>query len=603
MYREKNSKDKRKIRNKMFVWTIVLVLMAAIAVADVDVDRWSTEAYAMESTGASGIKTRSSQGRILQEGMIPVFKCEEDFGVRKALALLGSICQRNIVPTPNVDGVLAFRQLNNVTFEEAMDAILGDNFKYEQRGSLIRVYTKEEYKKIMTDPERMTYKVFTLYYISAAEAAKLIAPVLSEAGSIQGSSPAEATVPTGESISGGTAGGDTMALNDIIVIEDYPENIAEAEKMLKELDVRPKQVLVEATILSATLTEGMELGVDLNLLGGVSLDGTSSTAQIGDTESLLTTTTTPISQVAAGVAGSALETSGFAAIGGGGLRIGVRSGDITAFITALETVTDTTVLANPKVLAINKQEGSVLIGRNLGYRSSTTISTGGIATEGEVKFLQTGTQLVFRPFIGNDGYIRMDIYPKDSSAEIDNDGVPQETTTELTTNILVKDGETIVIGGLFRDVVVTSRSQIPLLGDLPLIGAFFRSTSDSTRREEVMVLLTTHIIEEPSEVEGEARADDVRRKRFGAKEELQWAGKARLAEDRYAKAARYYVEGDTEAAMKELDYVLELRPSYLEAIRLKEKIIAETNPDELDMIERILLGDVEREDSDKWLRR
>ncbi|MCH8119782.1 MAG: type II and III secretion system protein, partial [Planctomycetes bacterium] len=282
---------------------------------------------------------------------------------------------------------------------------------------------------------------------------------------------------------------------------------------------------------------------------------------------------------------------------------GVRSGSVTAFITALESITDTTVLANPKILAVNKQEGKVLIGRNLGYRSSTTISTGGIATEGEVKFLQTGTVLVFRPFIGNDGYIRMDIYPKDSSAIIDNDGVPQETTTELSTNILVKDGETIVIGGLFRDVVVTSRSQIPLLGDLPFIGALFRSTSDSTRREEVIILLTTHIIEEPSELEGEARADDVRRKRFGAKEELQWMGKARLVEDRYAKAARYYVDGDTEAAMKELDYVLELRPSYLEAIRLKERIIAETNPDELDMIERIMLGDIEREDSDKWLRR
>jgi Flp pilus assembly secretin CpaC len=197
----------------------------------------------------------------------------------------------------------------------------------------------------------------------------------------------------------------------------------------------------------------------------------------------------------------------------------------------------------------------------------------------------------------------MDIYPKDSSAEIDNDGVPQETTTELSTNIIVKDGETIVIGGLFRDVVVTSRSQIPLLGDLPLIGGLFRSTSDSNRREEVIVLLTPHIINDPEEMNSDARVDDVRRKRFGAREELQWAGRARLVEDRYAKAARYYVEGDTQAAMKELTFVLELRPTYLEAIRLKERIIAETTPDEVDMIERIMLDNIEREDSDKWQRR
>ena len=599
MYREKNSNDKTKIRNKLFVWCIVLALMAAISVADVG--RGPAEADLWANAGTAEIRTSSSRASVLPSGMIPVFNCEEDFGVRKALALLGSICQRNIVPTPNVDGVLAFRRLTNVTFDEAMDAILGDNFKYERRGSLIRVYTKEEYKKIMEDPDRMTYKIFTLYYISASEAMKLITPVLSGAGSIQGSSPPEATATTGESISTGTGGGDTMALNDTIVIEDYPENIAEAEKMLKELDVRPRQVLIEATILSATLTEDMKLGVDLNLLGGVSLEGTSSTAQMELTDLTLTTSSTPISQVAAGVAGSALETSGFASVGGSGLRIGVRSGDISAFITALESVTDTTILANPKILAVNKQLGQVYIGTKIGYLSQTTQTQ--TSTTQQVEFLDTGTKLTFRPYIGDDGYIRMDIHPKDSSGTLKANDIPDEFSTELATNIIVKDGQTIVIGGLFRDVVVTSRSQIPLLGDLPLIGALFRSTSDSTTRQEVIVLLTPHIIDEPEETNSASRVDDVRRKRFGAKEELQWAGKARLVEDRYANAARYYVEGDTEAAMKELEYVLELRPSYLEAIRLKERIIAETNPDELDMIERILLGDIEREDSDKWLRR
>ena len=603
MYREKNSNDKSKIRNKLFVWCIVLVLMAAIAVADVG--QGPAEADLWANAGAAEIRTSSSRASVLPSGMIPVFNCEEDFGVRKALALLGSICQKNIVPTPNVDGVLAFRQLTNVTFDEAMDAILGDNFKYEQRGSLIRVYTKEEYKKIMEDPERMTYKVFTLYYISAAEAMKLITPILSGAkgASLQGSSPPEVTVSTGESISAGTGGGDTMALNDIIVVEDYPENIAEAEKMLKELDVRPRQVLVEATILSATLTEGMELGVDLNFLGGVHLDGTSTTVEVGgeNASALETTTTSPIQQIVAGVAGSALETSGFATVGGSGLRIGVRSGDISAFITALEAVTDTTILANPKILAVNKQLGQVYIGTKIGYMSQTTQTQ--TSTTQQVEFLDTGTKLSFRPYIGDDGYIRMDIHPKDSSGTLKANDIPDEFSTELATNIMVKDGQTIVIGGLFRDVVVTSRSQIPLLGDLPLIGGLFRGTNDSTTRQEVIVLLTPHIINEPEETNSNARIDDVRRKRFGARDELQWAGRARLVEDRYAEAARFYVEGDTEAAMKELAFVLELRPSYLEAIRLKERIIAETTPDEVDMIERIMLDNIEREDSDKWQRR
>jgi len=611
MYREKNSQDKTKIRNRLFVWCIVLVVTAAIAVADVAQE--PAEAYALGNTGAAGIGTSDSQAGVSAGGKLSFigFDREKCKSIRDALRVLAARFKMNIVPSSSVDGPLTVTSLYDVTFEQALDSVLGYGYKYDIEGNFIKVYTAEEYKKIKEDPDRMIYKVFTLYYISAAEAKNLITPVLSSDAQIQVSSPAETGISGGtggSSIGGGSlasgGGGDSLALNDTVVVYDYPEKIEKAEEVIKSIDIRPKQVLIEATILSALLTEGMQLGVDLNFLAGVSLDGTSSTTQVGETESILTTTTTPISQVAAGAyAGNPIETFGFAATLGSGLRVGITTGNVAAFITALESVTDTTVLANPKILAINKQQGSVLIGRNLGYRSSTTISTGGIATEGEVKFLQTGTQLVFRPYIGNDGYIRMDIYPKDSSAEIDNDGVPQETTAELSTNILVKDGETIVIGGLFRDVVITSRSQIPLLGDLPLIGGLFRSTSDSTRREEVIVLLTPHIIEEPEETNSAARMDDVRRRRFGARNELQWAGRARLVEDRYAKAARYYVEGDTQAAMKELAFVLELRPSYLEAIRLKERIIADTTPDEVDMIERIMLDNVEREDSDKWQRR
>ncbi len=601
MYREKNSQDKTKIRNRLFVWCIVLFVTAAIAVADVAQE--PAEAYALANTGAAGIETSDSQAGASAGGKLSFigFDKEKCKSIRDALRVLGTRFKMNIVPSSNVDGPLTVTSLYDVTFEQALDSVLGYGYKYDQEGNFIKVYTAEEYKKIKEDPDRLIYKVFTLYYISAAEAMELIKPVLSGAGSIQGSSPPEKAVSTGESISAGIGGGDTMALNDHIVIEDYPENIAEVEKLLKQLDVRPKQVLIEATILSATLTEGMQLGVDLNFLAGVSLDGTSSTEQVGETESLLTTTTTPISQIAGGVIGTPIETFGFAANVGRGLRVGITTGNVAAFITALESVTDTTILANPKILAVNKQLGQVYIGTKIGYVSQTTQTQ--TSTTQQVEFLDTGTKLSFRPYIGDDGYIRMDIHPKDSSGTLKANDIPDEFSTELATNVMVKDGQTIVIGGLFRDVVVTSRSQIPLLGDLPLVGGLFRGTNDSTTRQEVIVLLTPHIISEPEETNSNARVDDVRRKRYGARDELQWAGRARLVEDRYAEAARFYVEGDTAAAMKELAFVLEVRPTYLEAIRLKERIIAETSPDEVNMIERIMLDNVEREDSDKWQRR
>jgi type IV pilus assembly protein PilQ len=298
-----------------------------------------------------------------------------------------------------------------------------------------------------------------------------------------------------------------------------------------------------------------------------------------------------------------METFGFAVQGGSGLRLGISTGEVRAFITALETVTDTTVLANPKILAANKQEGTVLIGRKLGYRQTSSISAAGTEVQGEVKFLDTGTRLVFRPYIGNDGYIRMLIYPKDSSAELDADGVPQETTAELHTNIVVKDGETIVLGGLFRDVVTTARSQVPLLGDIPIIGALFRGTTDSTQREEVIILLTPHIIDAAGQTDGEARVADIARKRYGARMAVQGISRARLAEDHYVNAVKYYGDGNSVEALSELDKALDMRPSYLEALRLKERIIGDVSPDDVGQIERIMLGVIEREESLLWNRR
>ena len=401
-----------------------------------------------------------------------------------------------------------------------------------------------------------------------------------------------------------------MALNDYVVIYDYPENIAKAEELITSIDIRPKQVLVEATILSADLTEGMELGVDLSLLGGISLDGLSTEeAAVGVSEYKqkrnYTLAKNPLEQIVGLIpSATAIETFGFSGTeSGGGLKIGVTVGNVSAFITALESVTDITVLANPKILALNKQAGTVFIGKKIGYRDRTTIDASGQATVGEVKFLDTGTKLSFRPYIADDGYIRMDIYPKDSSGELDDLGIPTETTAELTTNIMVKDGQTIVIGGLFRDAVTTTRSQVPLLGDLPFIGAAFRKTNDDSKRQEVIVLLTPHIIERAEQTDGKARADDIARKRFGVKDGLQWTGKARLAADRYAKAAKHYIEGNNKAALREVKSALELRPTYLEALRLKERIIGEIDPEKAAKMERIILSDIDKKESSKWLRR
>ncbi len=579
MYNGSKLSDGFKIKTGLFVLVVVLVFAAsakaepndanALVAVEMETPAIATNAGDAENTAAAEPEVQQPEASV--DGKIQSITFKKDMRIRDALAFLSLKYGKNIVPSPRVDGALAFTGLSDVSFEEAMKAILGDVFKYEQDGNLIKVYTAEEYKTLKEDKGRMISKVFTLYYISAAEVVKVVAPVLSGVGSIQGSSPADKVLPTGQSITSGSGGGDTMALNDIVVIRDYPEKIAEAEALIKQVDVRPQQVLVEAAILSAKLNEDTQFGIDWSTLSGVAISSISSVPGNGGA-----------------------QTSGFASIGDG-LTVGISRDKVAAIITALDTITDVTVMANPKILAINKQLGQVYIGTKLGYREGDTFDSTGNRVEGEVKFLDTGTKLSFRPYIGDNGYIRMDIQPKDSSGDLignEDSPIPQETSTELATNIMVKDGETIVVGGLFRDKISTTRTQIPILGDIPLIGLLFRGTSDLTERQEVIILLTPHIVTEPAQTGGVAAKEDVSRRRIGSKNGMQCYDHRRLAEDSYAKAARFYMEGDNDSAMKEVKVALHYRPTYQEAMQLKERIIMEKCPAEYPKVERKVLQTV-----------
>jgi type II secretory pathway component GspD/PulD (secretin) len=508
-----------------------------------------------------------------------------DPNILDGLRLLNLRCSKNIVWSAGVNGPLPFSRLYNVTFEQVLEAILGNQFKYVQDANFVRIYTAEEYKKMREDPERMVYKTFSLYYVSAAEAKKLVTPVLSGNAKVETTTAAEKTFPTGGAISNTGGAGDATAQNDVLLVYDYPEKIEKATALLKEIDVRPRQVLIEATILAATLTEDSQFGVDwqnfANAVTGVTGISKGQSAFVGSTGT-----------------GSVAVT--------GGLKIGFSHDNIAGFIKAVEQVSDVTILANPKILAVNKQLGQVYIGKKLGYLNQTTQTQ--TSTTQSVSFLETGTTLSFRPYIGSDGYIRMDIHPKDSSGNLRSVGeansvtIPDETSAELVTNIIVKDGETVIIGGMFRDKITSNRTQVPILGNLPIIGAAFRGTADQKERQEVMVLLTPHIIEEPSQAGGKDRAEDVRRKVDGAMKGLQGIDRPRLAEDAYNRAAKYYLEGDVEKAVYNVKLSLMLRPTYLEARRLHERIMKETDPEAYEKIDSRVQDELEAQDAGNWRR-
>ncbi len=472
--------------------------------------------------------------------------------------------KRNIILSNKVGGKISI-DLYGVTFDEALNAILrAGNLTARKEGSFIYVLTPEEAARSF-DPERkLTTCVFHLYYAGATEVVKLLKPLASPDGSLATTSASEKGIQANSE----QAGGNDFAAADTIVVVDYPENIAHMKAVVAKVDTRPREVLIEATILSATLTDDNSLGVDFTSLCGVDFEQMSAISPGGNSISLGDVPTQQLNDSTLSNNTNFINT-----LPKDGLNIGFIRNNIGVFIHALEQVTDTTVLANPKVLVLNKQRGQVMVGRRDGYK--TTISTE-TTTIQNVEFLETGTRLIFRPFIGNDGYIRLEVHPEDSSGGITEAGLPYKETAEVTTNIMVKDGMTIVIGGLFRDKTSIKRGQIPILGNIPGLGAAFRRTRDESTKQEVIILLTPHVVDNPADEKySDKLMADTETFRVGMRQGLQWHGRDRLAQAAYRAALKYNDRGETTKALWELNSALNLNPSFLDAIRLREELLGE----------------------------
>lgn len=490
--------------------------------------------------------------------------------IRGALSMLSKLFKRNIIPSPEISGTVTVSNLYDVSFEEALAAVIGSN-KYTIKDNFIRVYTLEEYQQ---NKGLFASKVITLYYISAAEAEKLITPLLSEYGSVASTTPAMVDTKPGK-------GGDTVSIRDTLVVQDMPDRVKDIEQKLSEIDKMPPQILIEVTILEAKLTETTQFGIDFDILGVTT--ATANTVKLGDD------------------AVSSKNITGTLSSGSKGLSVGVVQDHVRVFIRALEDITDATVLANPKILALNKQAGKILIGNEDGYLTTTQTSDAAVLTQ-EVAYLETGTKLEFRPFICKNGMIRMEIFPEQSTGSVNDDGLPEKATTTVQTNVMVKDGKTIVLGGLFKEKTTLANSQVPILGDIPLLGGLFRNINDVSIRTELIILITPHIINDPEETEGAERLADVGRLAQKARKNIAWISRTRRGEDQYSRALRYYDDGDKEMALCTLNSMWESNRQYLEVDRLRERIIKETEPDYQMRIERIMLGMMEDKESKNWIR-
>ncbi len=522
---------------------------------------------ATEPTKAQGTSVQAPVVQVSNAGTVEIHV--NDANLIEVLRMLSLQSQKNIIASKDVRGTIT-ANLYDVTVREALDALLATNgYAYRERGNFIYIYSAKEIAEMEKAARVSQTQTFRLYYTPAANAMLMIKPVLSA------DAVAAVTAPAGSGLDTGTKdiGGATHATEDMLVITDYPENLERVKKILKEIDRRPQQILLEATILRATLNEDNALGIDFTLLGNV--DFSTLTAAGSNTAAALSGS---IANTAS--AGSVVD-KGYSAAGtgftgnvpAGGLRMGVVHNNISVFLQALESVTDTTVVANPKIMALNKQKGEVIVGRKDGYTTSTTTDTSTVQT---VEFLDTGTRLIFRPFIGDDGYIRMEIHPEDSSGGLTSANLPFKITTETTSNVMVKDGHTIIIGGLFRESSQTTRSQVPGLGNIPGLGYLFRSQRDTTVREEIIILLTPHIIKDDAAyaAASEAELKEVERLRVGVRRGMMPFGRERLAESCYDAAVKEMSKPNAsqDTAMWYLNSATNLNPKFSEAINMKERL-------------------------------
>lgn len=304
----------------------------------------------------------------------------------------------------------------------------------------------------------MTTEVFDINYAKAEDMAKSVASLL--------------TKDIGRA--------EFDARSNSLIVTDIPPKMEEIRKVITSLDKHEKEVLIEARIVQVVLRDGHKSGVDWQ--GILEKVGRYQRIQLTNNYAL----------------GSAVSPRSIAQIGT------LDEDQYQIVIDAINTMGKSKVLSNPRIAVLNNQEAKILVGSSKAYITSTTTSgTSGSSnvTAESVNFIDLGVKLTVTPTIHQDNYITIKIRPEVSNSNPAEDVktssgnlIPVKNTSELETVVRVKDGVTIIMGGLIKDEVSNTQSKIPILGDIPVMGKAFRNENRSVDKTEIVIFITPHII-------------------------------------------------------------------------------------------------------------
>jgi type II secretory pathway component GspD/PulD (secretin) len=434
----------------------------------------------------------------------------------------------------------------DVPWDLALDVLLKTyGYGYQRQGNIILVTKLENISRIQLE-EVLHTEIFHLKFIGATDAQRVLLPLLSKRGSIsilytQGqkgwkygsyqigrerleAAPLEKEDTTGKEI---TQRSKVLLITDVPTVLDRIRNV-----VLPQIDRRPYQVLIEARLMEVNRSKLRDLGIDW----GIGATGAEAASAADIKANAAPITRSPTGGVATQLGGqglvsrvtpslfSPLESVGTAGVAGAfPYNMGAQfiwqkltGTKFEAIVHALEEDADTNLLSAPKILTLDNQEASILVGYHtpiLATTVSNSSTTGGATastiTQSLDYYQEIGVKLFVVPQVNEDGYINMIVHPQVTSssanvpAQIVATGVPAVSTPypiidvrESQTQILLKDGETVVIGGLLSDKDGKETQGIPFLEDVPLFGGLFRRDTYVKKKLDLLMFITARIVKE-----------------------------------------------------------------------------------------------------------
>ena len=404
----------------------------------------------------------------------------------EAMSLMSKIGDINILVGEEVAGAIS-AELVNVPWDKAFNALL-DMKNYaadiDVSSNLIRVHApatltaQETYKstraaavkkkvELEDSVEPIVSEIFRLYYISPAEAKATVTELFTAIGEGSSYSPIQVT---------------EEKTTRSIIVRGKEKDLDVVDKVIREIDVRTRQVLIEAFIVEADSEFERALGARLG--GAYNRKGKRAGGLAGASTANDSLTT---STAALGSASDAI--ANFAPTGTSGIGILRQTGSavLKAEITALESLGMGKTISNPKVFTLDNQVATIKQGEEVAYQS-----TG--AEGADTSFKEATLNLTVTPSIVGDGNVLLEVSVTNDTVNRAFAGDPGINKMEISTKLLIADGDIVVIGGIKKNKVFNTKSQTPGLGNVPVLGNLFKGKSNSDSMDELLIFIAPRIL-------------------------------------------------------------------------------------------------------------